>query len=132
MGDLNNVHVATSQKCLCHFKAISQVQLYQLKVFLSQYTSTATVWSSYLVSQLSDLPFQNHFPKYNSTDLKSSVLEDINSDHAVSPPYLYTEWPAISRPSPQYSYTNSKSSVSKETSTMAMQSLPPRSLPSSL
>ena len=50
-------------------------------------------------------------PKYNLTNMKSSVPGDHNRNHLVSPHSDTTECPAISRTSPKYNSTNLKSSV---------------------
>ena len=63
---------------------------------------------------------------YNFTNLKSSVPEDHNSNHLVSPYSVITEQLAISRTSTKYNSTNLKSSVSWETLNMTVKSSLPK------
>ena len=67
------------------------------------------------MSLLSGLPFQDHL-EYNSTNLISSVLGDLNSDHRKVPPStsVTDEQPAISRPLHEYKSTNLKSPVLRD------------------
>ena len=41
-------------------------------------------------------------PRCNSTNTKSSVQGDLNSDYAVSPLNVTIKWSGVSRPSPEY------------------------------
>ena len=64
-------------------------------------------------------------PKYNFTTLKTSVPGDHNSNYLVALHSITDECPAFSWISTKNYSTNTKSSVSQETWTMNMQSLPP-------
>ena len=64
-------------------------------------------------------------PKYNSTNLKSSLPGGCNSNHLVTPHIHTTECPTISVTSPKNNSISLKNYVFQETQTMNMQNVFP-------
>ena len=63
-------------------------------------------------------------PKYNSTDFKSSIPRDYNSNHLVSVPSVTMKWPATSRTSSEYNCIDLKSPLLGDLNSDCVDSLP--------